>query len=106
MNCKQGDLAMIVSPDGAPSVGMIVTCVRLVPNDTTMQIKGHWFKALSPTWELDREIPTKHLPSGELLMVKYRSDRTMRPLRWSNEEDEMVTRTKKPTRHPLTSVAD
>ena len=56
MNCKPGDLAVVIA--GEPR-GTVVTCLRLLSEDATVTENGEKFPRLRPTepaWALDREL--------------------------------------------------
>lgn len=86
MNCKPGDLAIIVRSEFGNS-GKIVTCLRLasyaeVPAD--MQWRDF------PVWIVDRNIPGT-CSSGPHIWDDY-----LRPIRPNDGEDEMIRIAGKP----------
>ena len=82
MNCKQGDLAVIVR-SYAGNEGKIVQCLRFVPN--WIRIGADGWECCGPAWEVDRTLPK---------MTGWRSniiaDSQLRPLRDNDGEDEML----------------
>lgn len=86
MNCKQGDLAVIVR-SLAGNEGKVVQCLRPVLNEL------HAFPG--PRWLIDRAIP--HSTQGATLTV---ADCALRPLRDSDGEDEMLQLVGRPVGAP------
>lgn len=76
LNCKQGDLAVIVR-SVAGNEGKIVMCMRLVLGEK------HLFKG--PRWQIDRPLPHSTLGAGWTV-----ADCALRPLRDGEGEDEML----------------
>jgi hypothetical protein len=76
MNCKQGDLAIIVR-SVAGNEGKIVRCLRLVPwgHDGGRKFEG-------PRWIVDRP-----LPASRGLPITSVADFSMRPIRGVEGED-------------------
>ena len=75
MNCKQGDLAVIVR-SAAGNEGKIVRCVRMVIEG------GTW--GYGPRWVTDPSVRGTAMPVQSVL------DACMRPIRYSDGEDEML----------------
>ena len=92
MNCKQGDLAVIVR-SYAGNEGKVVRCVSLCE-------RPFWYTARwpGPTWHIDRELP------GETFPVSVVADCQLRPLRDSDGEDEMLRLVGKPVFGSRSSV--
>ena len=81
MNCKPGDLAVIVRSI-AGNEGRIVRCLEFVgPGDD---------QKLCDCWLLDQQIP------GTLRPIRVISDSKLRPIRDNNGEDETLTWAGKP----------
>lgn len=76
LNCKQGDLAVIVR-SMAGNEGKVVHCLRLAHEP--------WHAFDGPRWVVDRELP--HSTLGTCRTV---ADCALRPLRDSDGEDEIL----------------
>jgi len=87
MNCKPGDLAVIVfSPAG--NEGKIVTCLEYVG-------LFPWRQGAKPTWRVDRHLPRDTFPElGNLL-----ADMQLRPIRdpGDDAQDESLSWKKVPS---------
>lgn len=82
MNCKQGDLAIIVRARNCPeSLGAIVRCVRFCPHP----LDG------SPGWEIEPPFKT----------FRCARDSALRPLRDRPGEDEMLRIAGKPRKETV-----
>ena len=81
MNCKQGDLAVIVR-SRAGNEGRILTCLRLAKACECEAESVAWS---GPVWVTDADIPTSW---GET--TRLYPDERLRPLRASDGEDEML----------------
>lgn len=46
MNCKQGDLALVIGPAKCPSVGKVVKCLRFIPANTPITSADQLIKAV------------------------------------------------------------
>ena len=55
MNCKEGDLAMIVNTSKGVADGMFVTCIRNIGEFTPHPGRIRW-KPASDVWIVDREV--------------------------------------------------
>lgn len=97
MNCKQGDLAIIVK-SRAGNEGKIVTCLRYA---TKAEKREHLFvnKQMGPVWVIDRELPNVY---GSSHLVY---DSTLRPIRDQDGEDEMIRIAGKPLKQELPQTA-
>jgi len=83
MNCKQGDLAVMVK-SYAGNQGKIVQCIRLA---TKEEIDDAWFLTKDgPIWIIDRLIPT--IKKG---LQRLAIDAQLRPIRPSEGQDETLT---------------
>ena len=92
MNCKQGDLAVIVR-SSAGNEGKIVRCLQFIPRLLQLVRNGR-FKE-TPGWEIDTPL------RGCLGMIDcFISDSQLRPLRDSDGEDEMLRLTGRPVGTP------
>lgn len=98
MNCKQGDLAIVVrSNKGSSQLGKIVRCIRLasgtVKSTTSESINlsvdcGDW-------WEIDSPLRLYSKAKGEVL-ANYCPDYSLKPLKDGDDEDEMIAIAGKP----------
>lgn len=80
MNCKPGDLAVVVSvPDARLKhhLGRVIECVKLVYHPDG-----------SPCWQLRQSIPDPAFMRGTRLEAI--ADRNLRPLRDNDGQDEML----------------
>ena len=81
MNCKQGDLALIIGPAGRSCVGKVVRCVELFPVDTRFIIpSGQVRYAYEPVWLTDTVV-VKNPVDGLDLYNRGIADRFLMPLR-------------------------
>lgn len=78
MNCKQGDIAIVVRSKNGHNFGKIVTCLRLATKSDLNRVNAPSFR---PVWVIDRTT-TWTQPGGrfpeELFLVH---DEALRPLR-------------------------
>lgn len=95
MNCKQGDLAIVVK-SLAGNIDKVVQCVRLA---TDAEIRAANFNSCvpRPMWVIDRRLPTLHYfdESAGPSQPMY-SDAWLRPIRDNDGEDETLTWAGKP----------
>jgi hypothetical protein len=87
LNCKQGDLAVIVRSE-AGNEGAIVQCMRLLPPGT------EGWETLGPRWMVDRVL------NGNCGPVRSVPDARLRPLRDSDGEDEVLRLVGRPVGTP------
>ena len=81
MNCKQGDLALIIGPAGRSCVGKVVRCVELLPVDTRFIIPSGQVRYTSkPGWLTDTVV-VENPVDGLDLHNRGVSDRFLMPLR-------------------------
>lgn len=83
MNCKEGDLAVVVR-DNCGSLGKIVRCIRLFESARWLNFDDTQYS--SPTWLVDTVAP-----DGDGALIPYFEDRNLRPLRDNPGEDETLT---------------
>lgn len=85
MNCKQGDLAIVVKSN-AGNEGKIVTCLRLATEHDLREYKlfSDW---ASPVWLIDALIVNK--TNGK--NYPFVHDARLRPIRPSEGQDETLT---------------
>jgi hypothetical protein len=94
MNCKPGDLAVVVGIGMSPALGMLVTCVA--------PYCGPWKDGSSTAgWTLDRFIPTR---SGGFQNVI--GDCYLRPIRDQPGADETLTWAGKPAETPADLIRE
>jgi hypothetical protein len=92
MNCKPGDLAIVVGGNGLgydplKMRGRIVRCIRLLGADEL----GDEYDEADPTWEVDIEV----IDPDSGLQVGIEDD-FLRPIRPDDGEDETLTWAGKP----------
>jgi hypothetical protein len=87
MNCKPGDLAVIVR--GTYAVGRIVTCVRYAGRRTFKQ--RHRLSEPADSWQIDPPVP-----GWRGALVNHVRDADMRPIRDNVGEDEILRIAGKP----------
>lgn len=87
LRCRVGDLAYVVAP-GRPADGLIVRCEKYIG---IRRIQSSFGPREVPVWELDRKVPAFN---GE--MTQIASDDCLRPIRPSDEPDEILTLAGKP----------
>lgn len=86
MNCKPGDLAVLVRSRVWPeSVGKIVRCVRFDPDRNGL-----------PAWRVDKPVGKTKLFEGRNRPGDWIYDANLRPIRDNDEEDEMLRIVGKP----------
>jgi len=94
MNCKQGDLAIIVK-SWAGNQGKFVTCVRLDAYRSGRECIDQYgvVSPPEPVWETDR-----NLPAWDGSLDNYIADSQLRPIRPQSDDatDEMVLIAGKP----------
>lgn len=83
MNCKQGDLAIIVG--NGPNAGKLVTCVQFYPVKTLLRVKGP--VDVSNVWFIEPS-----LPAWNNTLSNYIQDSVLRPIRDPGDDakDEML----------------
>ena len=87
LRCRVGDLAYIVAP-GRPADGFIVKCVRFLGTAPSIGVDGI---QVSARWRLDRYVPAFNgVPTNSC------PDSQLRPIRPSDEPDEILTLAGKP----------
>lgn len=88
MNCKQGDLAIVVrgrNGSKSPNIGKVLTCIRLA---TKEELKATFIAEGIIVWVTDT--PIELALGGTMFMV---SDNVIRPLRGDLSNDEVDTET-------------
>lgn len=87
MNCKQGDLAIVVRSE-AGNEGKIVRCLELMITDTVIDLNGrpHWYaNGVSPIWKVDRPMNFAKVGNGEISQAMFCADEVLRPIRGLDE---------------------
>jgi len=91
LNCKQGDLAIIVK-SGCGNEGKIVRCVEF--SGVLIGVRasdGKWYRwrgGPRAVWKIDRSINFGN--SVDIVQIEYCSDEKLRPLR-GDLDDETIT---------------
>lgn len=91
LNCKQGDLAIIVK-SSCGNEGKIVRCLELLVTDKVPDIHGHtrYFRGgVRTVWRIDR--PITFVSMLWSTQVEYCSDDKLRPLRGDINDEEIET---------------
>jgi len=93
MNCKKGDLAIIVS-SSCGNEGKIVQCLELLVTNVFVDTKGRpqtHRRGVQPVWRIDR--PINFANAFDTVQVMYCSDEKLRPLRGdlSGDDNESTT---------------
>jgi hypothetical protein len=99
MNCKPGDLAVIVGSTTTEANGHLVTCVRLL--DGCQPVDGiEWNRiGSSPVWLIESfgcGVPWK--PLTQKVMRRAASDAILRPIRDNPGDESFVTESRKSLR--------
>lgn len=94
LNCKQGDLAIVVSSVQG-NEGKITRCLELLVTDRITDVHGktyEYFGGVRPVWRTDRTFTFGSVrPGGYCTEVFYMSDARLRPLRGDLADDETHT---------------
>lgn len=102
LNCKQGDLAIVVRSKSGKNIGKIVRCIRLL---SRMEIAGMKTTDGRPAnlyeghdwWQVNQPMPVFGSRSGEYYGNVYcYPDANLKPLRPDDGEDETLTWARKP----------
>jgi hypothetical protein len=92
LNCKQGDLAIIVSST-CGNEGKIVRCLELLVTDRVPDTKGRvwgYMTGMQAVWRIDRPIDMGN-SSGKVTQVMYCADKRLRPLRGDVNDEVLET---------------
>lgn len=87
MNCKPGDLAIVVRSIGGRNLGVVVTCVRLATSSEVAAARLRTWER--PVWRVDRNIHIVY-NTGDVEMHPFVADSRLRPIRDNNGEDEVL----------------
>lgn len=94
LNCKQGDLAIVVKSMHG-NEGKIVRCLELLVTDRVRAEDGELYGYIGgrrAIWRIDRTVNFGSvLCSSDLVQVRYISDANLRPLRGDLTDDEIET---------------
>lgn len=82
MNCKQGDLAIVVR-SYAGNEGKIVTCLKLLPAGS-----NNYLTSDGVLWETDVELNTLNGFNEPIKKTRFMPDSHLRPLRGDLSEDD------------------
>lgn len=85
LNCKQGELAVIVKSFAPSNIGKIVRCMEFCADGVAL---AHW-KKTGPVWRIDQDTVWAS-QKGDQLRLPYASDTCLRPLRDSDGQDETL----------------
>ena len=88
MNCKQGDLAVIVRSN-LGNAGRIVTCLHLASLEELLSTFGSSMWPYGSIWRLDTSVRWSGSVS-DAIDVPFMVDSVLRPLRDSDGEDEVL----------------
>lgn len=91
LNCKQGDLAIIVK-SAHGNEGKIVQCLELLVTDRIIDANGKtlfYVGGVRAIWRVDR--PITFANAFDSVQVPYCSDDKLRPLRGDLTDDEIET---------------
>lgn len=90
MNCKQGDMAMVVGSKVGNNSGKVVTCLSLVRGPILIELKdftlvvddAEWF------WLVDRKMDFYDIENGKTYyeLSPYMPDRALMPINGTPEE--------------------
>jgi hypothetical protein len=95
MNCKKGELAIIVS-SSCGNEGKIVQCLELLITDRFLDTEGRphrHINGVQPVWRIDR--PINFANAFNTVQVMYCSDARLRPLRGDLNGDDTESTTEK-----------
>jgi hypothetical protein len=87
MNCKPGDLALVIAssvPETGRNIGKTVTCVRLL-NESEHNIP----RDFGPIWLVDRLMDRFDMSTGAVVPCPWACDRYLMPIRPPAEEVEL-----------------
>ena len=95
LNCQAGDLAIVKAPASPKNRGKVVLCVRLA---TAEELDEHWFtNDDGPVWFVTPNLVSSRW-GDEIPLCR---DKSLRPLKWDDGEDEMLRIAGKPVTHDL-----
>ena len=94
LNCKQGDLAIIVRSQ-LGNAGRVVTCLRIASPENLRETFGSTMEKHGLIWRIDTPVKWSNWVRG-VVEVPFMADEVLRPLRDSEGEDEMLRLVGKP----------
>lgn len=102
MNCKKGDLAIVVSSivPHSPNIGKIVRCLEFIPAHTTVGIPG---KTACDGWLTDVPLVQFNMLGIVHGQDNFAADKFLRPIRDNDGEDETLTWAGKPEAETITA---
>lgn len=93
LNCRPGDLAIIIGNAEARCVGKSVTCLRFVPKDTKVwETKSANWTTTSDSWFVDEDVWTAQY--GDLMpgdCAHIVADRYLMPIRPLADPEDVTT---------------
>ena len=103
MNCKQGDLAIVVSSivPHSPNIGKIVRCLEFIPANTTIRIPGR--VTACDGWLTDVPLVQFNMLGIAHGQDNFAADKFLRPIRDNDGEDETLTWAGKPEAETITA---
>jgi hypothetical protein len=81
MNCKPGDMAIIIRSRSGINTGKVVTCLRIAD-----AVQNNLTPSAGPWWEIDRTIQHRWSVSGRLQDRPFASDKNLMPINPLNDE--------------------
>ncbi len=101
MNCREGDLALVIGPAGVPEVGQTVKCLKLFTNGESLMhlpVGPNLVEitAFGPTWYVDRVLtarlpPWPEVASAPQVLIPFKADRYLMPIRPERDPEEIQT---------------
>lgn len=80
MNCKQGDLAIVIRGFGE-EIGKCVTCIRLLPTGAEVPGMDNQFSDHEgAVWEIDTKLTWTYSMSRDLFRIPFASDKNLMPI--------------------------
>lgn len=103
MNCKQGDLAIVMSSivPNSPNIGKIVRCLEFIPANTTIRIPGR--VTACDGWLTDVPLVQFNMLGIAHGQDNFAADKFLRPIRDNDGEDETLTWAGKPEAETITA---
>lgn len=85
MNCKQGDLAVLIRSEFPERIGKITRCIKYINAEGV------------DTWQVDPPVGEDRFRRGSIVVGTWGRDSFLRPLRNDPGEDEILRIVGKPT---------
>lgn len=84
LNCNVGDMALVVrGPE--QWLGKIVTCQHYHGDMSILPVQHN-----QHMWKIDVELPYNYAHIGRTVMLQFCPDEYLKPLKWSDDTDEML----------------